>query len=46
VAAMRDALLQLAQEGVTMLVAEQNNILADRADRVLVLASGRLGPLP
>jgi branched-chain amino acid transport system ATP-binding protein len=46
VAAMRDALLQLAREGVTMLVAEQNNILADRADRVLVLASGRLGPLP
>ncbi|PUE36009.1 ABC transporter ATP-binding protein [Limnohabitans sp. Jir72] len=46
VAAMRDALLQLAQEGVTMLVAEQNNILADRADRVLVLASGRLGLLP
>jgi branched-chain amino acid transport system ATP-binding protein len=46
VAAMRDALLQLAREGVTMLVAEQNNILADRADRVLVLTSGRLGPPP
>ncbi len=44
VAAMRDALLQLAREGVTMLVAEQNNILSDRADRVLVLTSGRLGP--
>jgi hypothetical protein len=29
-----------------MLVAEQNNILADRADRGLVLTSGRLGPLP
>jgi len=46
VAAMRDALLQLAREGVAMLVAEQNNILADRADRVLVLTSGRLGQLP
>jgi branched-chain amino acid transport system ATP-binding protein len=43
VAAMRDALLQLAREGVTMLVAEQNNILAQRADRVLQLTSGRLG---
>ncbi len=46
VAAMRDALLQLAQEGVTMLVAEQNNILAQRADRVLAMASGRLAPAP
>jgi len=42
VAAMRDALLQLAREGVAMLVAEQNNILANHAQRVLVLASGRL----
>lgn len=42
VAAMRDALLQLAQEGVTMLVAEQNNILAAHAQRVLTLAGGRL----
>ncbi len=42
VAAMRDALLQLAREGVTMLVAEQNQILAERADRVLVLTSGRM----
>jgi branched-chain amino acid transport system ATP-binding protein len=46
VAAMRDALLQLAREGVTMLVAEQNHILADRADRVLTLTSGRLGSSP
>jgi branched-chain amino acid transport system ATP-binding protein len=46
VAAMRDALLQLAREGVTMLVAEQNQILAERADRVLVLTSGRLSPGP
>ena len=42
VAAMRDALLQLAREGVAMLVAEQNNILAQHAQRVLVLTSGRL----
>ncbi len=44
VAAMRDALLQLAREGVAMLVAEQNNILARHAQRVLMLTSGRLGP--
>ena len=43
VAAMRDALLQLAREGVAMLVAEQNNILALHAQRVLVLTSGRMG---
>jgi branched-chain amino acid transport system ATP-binding protein len=42
VAAMRDALLQLAREGVAMLVAEQNNILAQHAQRVLVLTSGRI----
>ena len=42
VAAMRDALLQLAREGVAMLVAEQNNILARHAQRVLVLSSGRM----
>ncbi|WP_353237919.1 ATP-binding cassette domain-containing protein [Limnohabitans sp.] len=42
VVAMRDALLQLAREGVAMLVAEQNNILAGHAQRVLVLTSGRL----
>ena len=42
VAAMRDALLQLVREGVSMLVAEQNNILARHAQRVLVLTSGRM----
>ena len=42
VASMRDALLQLAREGVAMLVAEQNNILAQHAQRVLVLTSGRM----
>ena len=39
---MHDAPLQLASEVVTVLVAEQNNILAQHAQRVLVLASGRL----
>lgn len=42
VASMRDALLQLARQGVAMLVAEQNNILAGHAQRVLVLTSGRV----
>jgi branched-chain amino acid transport system ATP-binding protein len=42
VAAMRDALLQLTREGVAMLVAEQNAILAGHAQRVLVLSSGRI----
>ena len=42
VAAMRDALLQLAREGMTLLVAEQNHILAAHAHRVLNLVSGRL----
>ncbi len=45
VASLRDALLQLASEGVAMLVAEQNNILARHAQRVLVLSSGRLDVL-
>ncbi len=42
VAAMRDALLQLAGQGMTLLVAEQNHILAAHAHRVLSLAGGRL----
>ena len=42
VAAMRDALLQLACEGVTMLVAEQNHILASHAQLVLTLVGGRV----
>jgi len=42
VAAMRDALLQLAGEGMTLLVAEQNHILAAHAHRVLNLVGGRL----
>ena len=43
VAAMRDALLQLAQGGLTLLVAEQNHILAAHAHRVLQLTGGQLG---
>ena len=42
VAAMRDALLQLAGQGMTLLVAEQNHILAAHAHRVLNLVGGRL----
>jgi branched-chain amino acid transport system ATP-binding protein len=42
VAAMREALLQLARQGMTLLVAEQNHILATHAHRVLNLVSGRL----
>jgi branched-chain amino acid transport system ATP-binding protein len=43
VQAMRDALLALAGEGVTMLVAEQNRILAGHAHRLLQLTSGQMG---
>lgn len=43
VQALREALLQLRAEGLGLLVAEQNQILASHADRVLVLSSGRLG---
>ncbi len=46
VQALRDALLQLRRVGLSLLVAEQNNILAAHADRVLVLTGGRLSPAP
>jgi branched-chain amino acid transport system ATP-binding protein len=46
VQALREALLQLRAEGLGLLVAEQNHILAGHADRVLVLTSGRLEPRP
>ncbi|MEK7347060.1 MAG: ABC transporter ATP-binding protein [Pseudomonadota bacterium] len=46
VQALREALLQLRGEGMGLLVAEQNNILAEHADRVLVLTSGRLQLAP
>jgi branched-chain amino acid transport system ATP-binding protein len=42
VEAMRDALLRLRSQGLPMLVAEQNQILASHADRLLTLVSGRL----
>lgn len=37
VAAMRDAVLALQRDGMSLLVAEQNGILAARADRVITL---------
>ena len=37
VAAMRDAVLALQRDGMSLLVAEQNGILATRADRVITL---------
>lgn len=43
---MRDALVQLAHSGVTLLVAEQNHLLADHASRVLHMAGGRIGQRP
>ena len=42
VESIRDALLALRADGMPMLVAEQNRILADRADRALTLVSGRV----
>ena len=42
VESIRDALLALKSEGVPMLVAEQNRILADRADRVVTLVAGQV----
>ena len=42
VEAILEALLALKGEGVTLLVAEQNRILAEHADRTLMLAAGQL----
>jgi branched-chain amino acid transport system ATP-binding protein len=42
VESIRDALLGLKAQGVPMLVAEQNRILADRADRVVTLVAGQV----
>jgi ABC-type protease/lipase transport system fused ATPase/permease subunit len=39
---MARALERLKQQGLTMLVAEQNQTLADMADQVLTLAGGSL----
>jgi branched-chain amino acid transport system ATP-binding protein len=41
VESIRDALLALKRQGMAMLVAEQNGILADRADRVITLTAQR-----
>ncbi len=46
VEAIRDALLRLRDQGMPMLVAEQNGILASRADRVITLAAGQIAPTP
>lgn len=42
VEAIRDALLGLKREGLALLVAEQNRLFADRADRVLLLVAGKV----
>ncbi|MDO8698993.1 MAG: ABC transporter ATP-binding protein [Rhodoferax sp.] len=42
VEAMVEALLTLKDQGMPMLVAEQNSILAERADRVITLVAGQL----
>lgn len=42
VESIRDALLTLKQGGMPMLVAEQNRLFAERADRVLLLVAGKV----
>lgn len=42
VASIRDALLALRQEGMALLVVEQNRLLASRADRLLWLVAGKV----
>lgn len=46
VQALSGALLQLRSEGLGLLVAEQNKLLAAHADRVLLMAGGHLAPAP
>jgi branched-chain amino acid transport system ATP-binding protein len=46
VQALNGALLQLRREGLGLLVAEQNKLLAVHADRVLRMAGGRLVMVP
>jgi branched-chain amino acid transport system ATP-binding protein len=47
VESMVDALLQLKGQGMAMLIAEQNALLADHADQVITLVAGQTGaPLP
>jgi branched-chain amino acid transport system ATP-binding protein len=42
VESIRDSLLALKQGGMPLLVAEQNRLFADRADRVLLLVAGKV----
>lgn len=42
VESIRDALLALRQEGMALLVVEQNRLLASRADRLLWLVAGKV----
>lgn len=42
VEAIRDALLALKAQGMPMLVAEQNALLSDHADRVITLVAGQI----
>jgi branched-chain amino acid transport system ATP-binding protein len=43
VESIRDALLQLKSQGMALLVAEQNELLAAHADRVITLVAGQTG---
>ena len=44
VASIRDALLVLKRAGMPMLIAEQNQLLADVADRIIFLVAGKVRP--
>jgi branched-chain amino acid transport system ATP-binding protein len=46
VESIAQALWQLKQEGMAMLVAEQNQVLASRADRVITLVAGQVHNAP
>lgn len=46
VESIRDALLALKAQGMPMLVAEQNALLSDHADRVITLVAGQINEAP
>jgi branched-chain amino acid transport system ATP-binding protein len=46
VEAIRDALLALRADGMTLLMAEQNQLLAGSADRLALLVAGKVGASP
>jgi branched-chain amino acid transport system ATP-binding protein len=46
VESIREALLKLLEQGMPMLIAEQNAALADHATRVITLVAGRIANLP